>query len=511
MRNNPGPERARKLAEEVIPPNGPELLRLLSPTSWTANWGRDFSASLGLLIRLSMPAMVGMLVQSTYFFVDRAFVGKALDLDAGAGIMIAFPYMLALQAASMLIGIGAAARVSIKLGEKKNEEAELILGNAATMLFLASVVLTIAGFVALPHVLARLEVNDAVKEYAGQYLRVIIFATGFQLVGYGLNSIIRSEGNTRTAMWTLLIGVFLNAILAYIFLFVCHWGMRGAAWATAISQGVSAAWVLLYFVRGHSILRFHARLLRLDGPTCGRIVLFGLPMFAMMLFASLMLTFLNRQANQYGIKLPVADGGALALAIWGGIFSLLQLANNPVYGVNQGTQPIIGYNYGAQRFDRVKQALLTGILFASTLTVGGFVIAMLFPEAILSLFINRQKVAPEQVEQMLHIGAHAMRICFLMSPLVGFQAVSASYFQVIGKPREATLLMLSRQVLLLIPMVLILPRFFGLDGVWMALPVSDFLSSLITGTALFFELRHLDVRHQRATAAAEDSELTAVK
>ena len=451
--------------------------------------------------------MVGMLVQSTYFFVDRAFVGKAMDLDAGAGIMIAFPYMLVLQAASMLIGIGAAARVSIKLGEKKHEEAEQILGNAATMLFIASAVLTVVGLAALPYVMHRLDVTDSVREYASQYLHVIIYATGFQLVGYGLNSIIRAEGNTGTAMWTLLIGVFLNAILAAVFLFVFHWGMTGAAWATAISQGVSAVWVVLYFVRGKSSLRFHWRLMRLHGPTCGRIVLFGLPMFVMMVFASIMLSTLEIQADHYGDLLPIPNGGALALAIWGCIFSVLQLANNPVYGVSQGTQPIIGFNYGAQRFDRVKQALLTGILFASTLTVGGFLVAMVFPHEVLSLFINRDKVPPEQVQQMLNLGTHAMRICFLMSPLVGFQTLSASYFQVIGKQREATLLMLSRQVLLLIPMVLILPRFFGLDGVWMAMPVSDFLSSLITGTALFFELRHLDDRHQQTTATAENIDL----
>ncbi len=511
MRNNPGPERARKLAEEVIPPNLPGLGRLLLPANWTGNWAKDFSASLGLLIRLSLPAMVGMMVQSAYFFVDRVFVGQSLDVDAGAGIMVAFPYMLVLQAAAMLIGIGAAARVSIKLGEKKHEEAELILGNAATMLFIASVVLTIVGFAALPYVLGRLHVNDAVKQYAGQYLHVVILATGFQLVGYGLNSIIRAEGNTRTAMWTLLIGVFLNAILAWLFLFKFHWGMPGAAWATAISQGVSAVWVLLYFVMGRSSLRFHARLLRLDGPTCLRILLFGLPMFVMMLFATLMLSTLMAQANHYGNQLPIEDGGAMALAIWGCIFSVLQFVNNPIYGVSQGTQPIIGFNFGAHRFDRVKQALLTGILFASTLTVGGFVVAMVIPGAVMSLFINRKIYTPEQVQQMLDWGAHAMRICFLMAPLVGFQTLSASYFQVVGKSGKATLLMLSRQVLLLIPMVLILPHFFGLDGVWMAMPVSDFLSSLITGTALYFELRHLDDRHEQTTAAAENSELTAVQ
>ncbi len=289
MRINPGPERAKRLAEEPVSQ---------------------------LLIRLSLPAMVGMMVQSAYFFIDRAFVGKAMDVDAGAGIMIAFPYMIALQAASMLIGLGAAALVSIKLGEKKNDEAELILGNATSMLFIASAVLTVIGFLALPYVLQLLNVPDAVREYARQYLEIIIFATGFQLVGYGLNSVIRSEGNTRTAMWTLLIGVFLNFILAYAFLFKFHWGMRGAAWATAISQGVSAAWVLAYFLRGRSILRFHTRLLRLHGATCGRILLFGLPMFVMMLFASLMLSVLEFQANRYGHQLPMPNGGAIALAVW---------------------------------------------------------------------------------------------------------------------------------------------------------------------------------------------------
>ncbi len=159
----------------------------------------------------------------------------------------------------------------------------------------------------------------------------------------------------------------------------------------------------------------------------------------------------------------------------------------------------------------MKKALLTGILFASSLTIAGFLAAMVAPKAIMSLFFNADKLPPEEMQQLLDMGAHAMRICFLMSPLVGFQSVSASYFQVVGKSREATFLMLSRQVLLLIPMVLILPRFFGLDGVWMALPVSDFFSSLITGVCLFFELRHLDDRHQQTTAAAEESQFAATQ
>ena len=412
--------------------------------------------------------------------------------------------MLVLLAGSMFIGFGAAALVSIKLGEKKIEEAERVSGNAAMMLLATSIVLTIAGFLALRPVLLLMGVSENVFPYAYDYLQIVILATAFQLFGYGLNAIIRAEGNTRTAMWTLLIGVFLNFFLAWLFLFKLPFLfgnhlMRGAALATAISQGVSAAWVLVYFLRGRSMLRFHLPSVRIHWPTCGRILLIGSPMFAMQLFGALMFSFINLRANVYGDLSGV--GGDMAIAVWGGIYALFMVANMPVYGINQGTQPIVGFNYGAKRFDRVKQALLTGILFASSLTIAGFIVAMVVPGPVMGLFINAKSL---DRDQLINMGAHAMRICFSMSPLVGFQVVSASYFQATGKPREATFLMLSRQVFLLIPLVWILPRFFGLDGVWMAMPVSDFVSSLITGTCLFFELRHLDDRHEQATAVAEE-------
>jgi Na+-driven multidrug efflux pump len=292
-------------------------------------------------------------------------------------------------------------------------------------------------------------------------------------------------------MWTLLIGVLLNFFLAWLFLFRLGWGMRGVGLATAISQGVSATWVLAYFLRGKSLLRLQPQSLRLHAPTCGRILLIGSPMFAMQLFGALMFGFINHQARQYG--------GDAALAVWGAIYALFMVANMPVYGINQGTQPIVGFNYGARQFDRVKQALLVGILYASTLTVVGFVVAMLLPGPVMGLFINARS---ENRSELIELGVHAMRLCFLMSPLVGFQVVSSSYFQATGKPREAMFLMLSRQVVLLIPLVWILPRFFGLDGVWMAIPVSDLVSSLITGLCLVFEVRRLDTRHREAVAGS---------
>ena len=442
--------------------------------------------------------MFGMLTQGIYYFVDRIIVAQALNPDALAGITVASPFMFTLLAASMLIGFGAAAQVSINLGEKKLEEAERVLANAARMILLFSVVLTVVGEALLNPVLQGIGLSGDVLRYAHDYLQILILATGFQLGGYGLNAVIRAEGNTRAAMWTLLIGVLLNVALALLFLFGFHWEMRGAAAATAIAQGVSAVWVLSYFFKGKSVLRLHWREViqpRLHGPTCRRILLIGSPMFAMQLFGALMIGFINYQAGKYG---QAGNLGEAAVAVWGSIYALLMMANMPVYGINQGTQPIVGFNYGAQRFDRVKQALLTGILYASVLTVVGFLIAMLLPRPVMSLFIN---AASPNRATLIDLGVHAMRVCFLLSPLVGFQVVSASYFQATGKPREATFLMLSRQVFLLIPLVWILPKFFQLDGVWMALPISDGVSSLVTGACLLFELRHLDNRHRQASVA----------
>jgi putative MATE family efflux protein len=469
VQKSPQSERTRRLAEDSIP---------------------------SLLLRLSLPAMVGMMTQGAYYFVDRVFVGQALNPDALAGITMAFPYMLVLLAAAMLIGFGAAAQVSIKLGEKKTDEAERVLGSAALMILVLSVILTVVGLAVLDPVLRGLGISREVLPYTHDYLQIVILATGFQLVGFGLNAVIRAEGNARTAMWTLLIGVFLNFFLAWLFLFKFQWGMRGAAFATAIAQSVSAIWVLAYFLRGKSLLHLHWRYLRFHAPTCGRILLIGSPMFLMQLFGALMFGFVNHQAGIYG---QAGNYGDTAIAVWGGIYALFMVANMPVYGINQGTQPIVGFNYGAKQFDRVKQALLTGILYASTLTVLGFVVAMLVPGPVMELFINAE--TPNRSE-LIKLGVHAMRVCFLLSPLVGFQVVSASYFQATGKPREATLLMLSRQVFLLIPLVWILPLFFQLDGVWMALPISDGVSSLVTGACLFFELRRLDSRHQEVTAAS---------
>jgi Na+-driven multidrug efflux pump len=270
--------------------------------------------------------------------------------------------------------------------------------------------------------------------------------------------------------------------------------MRGAALATVASQAVSALWVLAYFLRGKSLLKLHARNLRLRRPVCAAIIAAGSPQFAVQLAASVINTILIRQLFAYG--------GDLAISAWGIIWAVAMMIFMPIFGINQGAQPIIGYNYGAQRFDRVKKTLQTAVLAATGIALVGFAVGMLSPAQVIRLFSREN-----QYEALAALGSRAMRICLMTLPVVGFQIVGANYFQAVGKPKQAMFLSLSRQVLILIPAVLLLPHFFGLSGVWAAMPTADLGSSLLTAIWLSLELRHLGRRHAEKGSAEKGSEL----
>jgi putative MATE family efflux protein len=438
-----------------------------------------------LLLTFSFPAIVGMLAQAIYNVVDRAFVGQAVGPLGIAGATVSFPFMLILLAFGMLIGFGSAALVSIRLGEQRKAEAEHVLGNALVLLVGVGLLLTLTGLVFLDPILTMFGASREVLPLARGYLRIIVLGSTVQCVAFGLNAIIRGEGNPRMAMYTMLIGALLNTILDPIFIFHFGWGMQGAAAATVTAQVVSAVWVLSYFLGGKSLLKIHAGNLRLRRRVCGSIVAVGSPMFAMQIAASLMNAVLNNQLRIFG--------GDLAISVMGIIYAVALFIAMPIFGINQGAQPIIGYNHGARRFDRVKKTLLAATLFATVICVSGFLVVMLFPSKVIWLF-NRED------EALMRLGTRAIRICLVMFPIIGFQIVSTSYFQAVGKPKQAMLLGLSRQVILLIPAILILPHFFGLDGIWAALPVADATSSIWTAVWLSLELRHL-----RRQYAVEDA------
>jgi putative MATE family efflux protein len=441
-----------------------------------------------LLIRFSVPAIVGMLVNGMYNVVDRIFIGRGVGYEGIAGITIGFPLMLLIMAFGMLVGIGATAQISIRLGERKKDEAELILGNCFSLLVITSLGLTLFGLVFLDPLLKFFGASPAILPYAHDYMEVILAGAIFQGVGFGMNNIIRADGQPGTAMLTMILGAVLNALLCPVFIFWLKMGMHGAAFATVISQGCSAVWVLIYFWGKQSHLKIRWPNLKLKLPVIGSIIAIGFAPFGMQVAASILNIILNNSLQVYG--------GDMAVSAMGIVYSILMLILMPIFGINQGAQPIIGYNYGAKKFDRVKETLKLAVLAATAIVVTGFIMTRMIPEQLIHLFNDTDY-------QLVKLGSQTLQVFLLMLPMVGFQIVSANYFQAVGKPIQAMILSLSRQVLLLIPALLILPGFFGFNGVLAAGPVSDFGSSLLTGLWLFYELKHLERKHYQSQLEPE--------
>lgn len=433
-----------------------------------------------LLLKFSIPAITGMVVNALYNVVDRIFIGQGVGRMGIAGLTVAFPLMTVMMALAMLIGLGATALISIRLGEQRKAEAELILGNAMICLIGIALTVTTLGLIFLDPLLRLFGASPEVLPFARAYMRIILLGVVFMAIGFGMNHFIRAEGNPKIAMLTMLLGAITNTILDPIFIFVFDWGIEGAAWATIVSQFFSAAWVLSYFLRKKSHLRIQLKNLKPKSAVILNIIAIGSAPFMMQMAASVIGVILNNSLVRYG--------GDLAISAMGIVNSVTMLFLMPIFGINQGAQPIIGYNYGAEKFDRVKKALKLAISAATLVVLIGFAMVRLFPNSLAGLF-------SKQDPELIALSSRAMQIFLTMLPIIGFQIVGANYFQAVGKPKQALILSLSRQVLLLIPALLILPRFFGLNGVFYAGPVADFGSSVITGIRLFLELKNLDRKH----------------
>lgn len=433
-----------------------------------------------LLLSFSIPAIIGMLVNALYNIVDRIFIGQGVNELAIGGIYISMPMSLILMAFSMLIGIGGNTLVSIRLGEDKQEEAEKIAGNAITLLIGITSIIAVLGLVFLKPMLVFFGSTDLNLQYAMDYMRIILIGAPIQALGFGMNNFIRGEGSPKIAMMTMLIGAITNTILDPIFIFAFNMGVKGAAIATVISQAVSAIWVMKYFISGDSMLNIKLNYLKLEASIVKNIVTIGLAPFSMQLAASMVTILLNNNLKTYG--------GELANSSMAVIQSVSMLILMPIFGINQGAQPIIGYNYGARQFDRVKETLKYAIFGATSITILGFLLTQFFPEKLYLLFIGNKG----SIKEIVEMGVPAMRIYLAMLPIIGFQIVSANFFQATGKPKHAMLLSLSRQVLILIPALIILPKYFGLTGVWASAPLADFLASIITGLFLIRSLKVME-------------------
>ena len=435
----------------------------------------DHSKQLGeekvskLILKFSIPAIIGMLVNGLYNIVDRVFVGRGVGELALSSVSIVFPIPLVLMAFGMLIGLGATSLVSIRLGQNKREEAQQIVGNAFVLLVIINLIISLVCFIFMDSILRLLGASPDVMPYARDFVSVLLWGAVFQGVGFGLNNLIRAEGNPRTAMLTMLLGAGLNIVLNPIFIFGLGMGIKGSALATVISQFVSAIWVMAYFFGKRAMLKITPKSMMISKSITQGIVSIGFSPFVMQLVGSVIMVLLNRQLLVYG-----GDEAIAAMTVINSVVSLIVM---PAFGINQGIQPIIGFNYGALQYGRVRQAVNYGMVGATLIMVLGFLLVEIFPHALMGIFVD----ATEKVA-LVNLGAEGMRIFLFALPVIGFQFIGSGYFQATSQPRKSLFLSLSRQIIFLVPLIYILPKLFGLglDGIWLSGPISDTLSALVT-------------------------------
>lgn len=441
---------------------------------------------LKLLVSFSIPAIIGMLVNALYNIVDRIFIGKMEGVGQYAitGVGLNFPIMTVIMAFAMLAGIGAAATISIRLGQNKKEDAEKILGNAFVLSIIFSVLVTIVGLLSIDKLLPIFGASENTFGFAKGYIVIILAGTVFNITAFSMNHCIRAEGNPKRAASTMLLGAVLNTILDPIFIFYFNMGVKGAALATIISQAASAAWVLSYFLTGKSSLKLRISNFKLIPDIVKSIFSIGISPFSMQIAASVVSITANKSLMTYG--------GDLAIGAMTVINSVSTLFLMPIFGLNQGSQPIIGFNYGAKSYKRVKDALKYAIMAGTSIVVVGFVLVQVFAPQVIQVFNSNA--------ELVSIGSTGIRIYLFMLPVVAFQIISGNYFQSVGKAKVSIFLSLLRQVILLIPLYIILPKVFGtLTSVWFAGPIADATASILTGIFLFRELRHLNDSHIAAT------------
>ena len=402
------------------------------------------------------------------------------------------PFMTILGAFCVGLAVGGSTNIAIKLGEGNKEEAEKALGNTfAIELFVGIAMMIISAFF-LEDILYFFGASSDTIKYSMDYMSVIMCGAWFNLPGFAMNSAIRGEGNPKLASKMMITSCLLNLILDPIFIFGFGMGIKGAALGTVICQLVICLWSTYYFTKGKSNLKLRLKNIRIESKIIKGILVIALTQFCMELSAGFIHLITNKVLKLYG--------GDLAIGAMATISSIAMVFLMPIFGINQGAQPIIGFNYGAEKYDRVKKAYLGSLVVATIILCMGMVVVMLFPEAIIGIF-NKD---PE----LMNISVNGLRIYLLMLPIVGLSVTGTNFIQSIGKAKMAMLLSLLRQVILLIPAVLILPTFLGLQGVWTAQPVSDFIATVITGIVVFRELKRYTPKTEKLNENERLNEIT---
>ena len=423
-----------------------------------------------LLLTYSLPAIIATTAGSLYNIIDRIFIGQGVGPYAISGLAITFPIMNLAIAFGTLVGAGAAAIVSIRMGEQRYPDAIRTLGNATVLNLIIGLLFSVIALIFLDPILIWFGASKHTISYAREFMQVILAGNIVSHMFFGLNNIMRASGYPTKAMISILLTVTINVILAPIFIFWFRWGIRGAALATVLSQVIGMIWVLAHFNSPKSIIHFQKASFKLKKRIVNDIFAIGLSPFLIHICAAFVAVIMNWQLTKYG--------GDLAIGAFGIINSIAGLIVMVIFGFTQGMQPIVGYNYGAKQMDRVFLTLKLTIFWATGISIIGFLLTLLLPEALSKAFTNDPT--------LLSITSIGMRLYMLAFPVVGFQIVTSNFFQSIGKAKIAIFLSLSRQLLFLIPFIVYLPTQFNLTGVWIAQPAADIFASLVTGGILFW-------------------------
>ena len=426
-----------------------------------------------LLMQYAVPAIIAMTASSLYNMVDSIFIGHGVGTMALSALALTFPLMNLGAAFGALVGVGAATLISVKLGQKDYDTAQRVLGNVFVLNILLGLAFTVIVFPFLNPILYFFGGSDETVEYARQFMEIILLGNVVTHLYLGLNAVLRASGHPKQAMYATIATVAINTILAPIFIFMFDWGIRGAAIATVSAQVIALLWQLKQFNNANELLHFRRGIFRLKRKIVFDSLAIGMSPFLMNLAACLIVILINQGLKKYG--------GDLAIGAFGIVNRLVFIVVMIVMGLNQGMQPIAGYNFGAKLYDRVNKVLKLTIIYATCVTTFGFLVGMLAPNLVVGIFTSDA--------ELTELSATGLRITVMFFPIIGFQMVTSNFFQSIGMAGKAIFLSLTRQMLILLPCLLILPHFFGVAGVGYSMPVSDLLASLIALVMLVYQFR----------------------
>ncbi|WP_311550473.1 MATE family efflux transporter [Prevotella aurantiaca] len=428
-----------------------------------------------LLAQYALPAIIAMTAASLYNIIDRVFIGQVVGKMAISGLAITFPFMNLAAAFGAAVGIGASTTISVKLGQKDYKSAENILGNTITLNLIIGLAFGGICLIFLDPILRFFGASDATLPYARDYMQVILAGNVFSHMYFGMNAILRAASKPRMAMFATIFTVIMNILFDIVFILWLHWGIKGAAFATIISQVIALCWQMKLFANKNELLHLKQGIYKLKSNLVKNIISIGISPFLMNACACIIVIFINNQLVKFG--------GDLAVGAYGVANSIAMIFIMFVIGLNQGMQPIAGYNYGAQKYDRMMQVVKLSIITATCIMFIGWSLAMFAPYYCVRLFTKD----PELIQRSIK----AISIIMMMYPFIGCQMVITNFFQCIGKVKVSIFLSLSRQLLFLLPLLVILPNFYNINGVWAAIPTSDFIAVVVSITIMTIYLRRL--------------------